>query len=145
MRSSMRLKSASFSAGSDRTQKTESSAKPVGQVNTKLDATDIKTGVKKDADKKPPQKELLVIKQALTVVMLQVICTTSGIIVYIFVMIEPRFRMGTEYQNLFFVVYGAVDFSYAINAFFNFFIYLNFNSKFKQCFHSVFTCGEISL
>ncbi|GFO22354.1 hypothetical protein PoB_004885900 [Plakobranchus ocellatus] len=142
IRSSMRLKSASFSAGSDKTQKAESSAKSVGPVNTKVDARDIKTGVIKD--KKPPQKELLVIKQDLTVVMLQVICTTPGIIVYIFVMIEPRFRMGTEYHNLKFVVYGAVDLSYDVSAFFNFFIYLNFNSKFKNCFYSVFTCRKMS-
>ncbi|GFO37483.1 chemosensory receptor c [Plakobranchus ocellatus] len=144
MRSSMRLKSASSPADSDNTQKAESSGKPDGQVKTKADVTEIKTKANRDTGKKPVQKELMVIKQALTVVVLQVICTTPGIIVYIFSMIEPRFRMGTEYHNLFFVIYGAVDLSYAVNAFFNFFIYLNFNSKFKQYFHSVFTCGKIS-
>ncbi|GFN94331.1 chemosensory receptor c [Plakobranchus ocellatus] len=143
MRSSMKLKSASSSAVSDNSQKTESSAKPVGQMNTKTD--EIKTKATADTGKKPAQKELLVIKQALFVVVLQVICTTSGIIVYIFSMVEPRFHLGTEYHNLFYVVYGAVDLNYAVNAFFNFFIYLNFNSKFKKCFHSVFACGETSL
>ncbi|GFO15442.1 chemosensory receptor a [Plakobranchus ocellatus] len=146
MRSSIRLKSASSSAGPDsysnrsnretlrNSEKTESSAKPKGQVNAEKDFTGNKNESKKGAGKKHSQKELFVIKNALAVVVLQLICTTPGIIVYIFVMIEPRFRMGTEYHNLFFVVYGAVDWRYAVNAFFNFFIYLNFNSKFKQCF-----------
>ncbi|GFN94319.1 chemosensory receptor c [Plakobranchus ocellatus] len=154
MRSSIRLKSASSCGGSDsysarsnhqtlqKTKKAETCVKPIWQENTEIDVKDIKTGVKKETSKKPPQKELLVIKQALTVVMLQVICTTPGIIVYIFAMIEPRFRLGTEYHNLYFVIYGAVDWSYAVNAFFNFFIYLNFNSKFNTCLHSVFTCRK---
>ncbi|GFN94317.1 chemosensory receptor c [Plakobranchus ocellatus] len=154
MRSSIRLKSASSSAGSDsynarsnhetleKTEKAESSIEGVEQKNTENDVTDINPKEKKDTGKKPPQRELLVIKQALTIVVLQVICTTPGIIVYIFAMIEPRFRMGTEYHNLFFVIYGAVDWSYAVNAFFNFFIYLNFNSKFREFFNSVFTCGK---
>ncbi|GFO24838.1 chemosensory receptor a [Plakobranchus ocellatus] len=152
MRSSIRLQSASSSVGpgscSNRSNcetlgnsaKTESSVKPKGQIKTEKGFTDYKNESKKDSGKKAPQKELLVIKQALTVVVLQIICTTSGIIVHILALIEPRFRMGTEYHNLFFVVHGAVDLSYAVNAFFNFFIYLNFNSKFKQCFYSVFTC-----
>ncbi|GFN94323.1 chemosensory receptor c [Plakobranchus ocellatus] len=154
MRSSIRLKSASASAGSEvynarsnhqtlqKTKKAESCVKPTWQENTEDDVKDIKTGVKKDTSKKPHQKEILVIKQALTVVVLQVICTTPGIIVYIYAMVEPRFSTGTEYHNLYFVIYGAVDWSYAVNAFFNFFIYLNFNSKFNTCFHSVFTCGK---
>ncbi|GFN74863.1 hypothetical protein PoB_000136900 [Plakobranchus ocellatus] len=77
-----------------KTKKCEICDKPIWQENTENDDKDIKTGVKKDASKKPPQKELLVIGQALTVVMLYVICTTPGIIVYIFAMIETRFRLG---------------------------------------------------
>ncbi|GFN94329.1 chemosensory receptor c [Plakobranchus ocellatus] len=154
MRSSIRLKSASSSAGSDsysarsnqgtleKTEKVESCIEDIGQKKTENNFTDTKTKAKQDTGKKPPQKEILVIKQALTVVVLQVMCTTPGIIVYIFAMIEPRFRMGTEYHNLYFVIFGAVDWSYAVNAFFNFFIYLNFNSKFSNCFHSVFGEGK---
>ncbi|GFN76795.1 chemosensory receptor c [Plakobranchus ocellatus] len=148
MRSSIRLKSASSTAGSNSYNarsnhgRDESCVNHIGQKNTENDVTDIKTETKKETGKKPPKKELLVIKQALTVVLLQVICTTPGIIIYIFAMIEPRFRMNTEYHNLFFVIYGAVDWSYAVNAFFNFFIYLSFNSKFKNCLHSLFACGK---
>ncbi|GFN76794.1 chemosensory receptor c [Plakobranchus ocellatus] len=148
MRSSIRLKSASSSAGSNSYNarsyhgRAERCVKPIGQKNTENDVTDIKTETKKDTGKKPSRKELLVIKQALTVVLLQVICTTPAIIIYIFNMIEPRFRMNTEYHNLYVVIYGAADWSYTVNAFFNFFIYLNFNSKFKTCFNSLFACGK---
>ncbi|GFN94327.1 chemosensory receptor c [Plakobranchus ocellatus] len=111
MRSCIRLKSASSSAGSDsynvrsnhetleKIEKAESGVKRIEHKKHKNDITN-----KKDTGKKPPQKELLVIKQALTVVVLQVICTTPGMIVFISTMIEPRFGMETEYHNLFLVI-----------------------------------------
>ncbi|GFO45659.1 chemosensory receptor c [Plakobranchus ocellatus] len=92
MRSSIRLKSASFSAGPDscsnrsnretlgNSEKTESSVKLKRQVNAENYFTDNKNESKRGTSKRPAQKELLVIKQALTVVVLQVIFPTLGVI-----------------------------------------------------------------
>ncbi|GFN74238.1 chemosensory receptor c [Plakobranchus ocellatus] len=150
MRSSIKLKSVSSSAGSDSNNKkskpgslgnpetTENRVKPPTQKKIGMNSEDAPTEAKQEKGKKVPQKELLVIKQALTVVLLQVFCTTPGIIVFIYSMFEPRFELGTEFHNVFYVVFSGIDMCYAANAFANFFIYLHFNSKFKYCFHSVF-------
>ncbi|GFN74240.1 chemosensory receptor c [Plakobranchus ocellatus] len=154
MRSSMRLKSNSSSfrlnaiddrsnqESPKRTEKADNAVKFREVKLTEKDSTDVKTETKSEKEKKAPKKEILVIKQALTVVLLQVLCTTPGIIVFIYSMFETRFKLGTEFHNLFYVVYGAVDLCYAVNAFANFFIYLNYNTRFRQCLKSVFHYGE---
>ncbi|GFN74234.1 chemosensory receptor c [Plakobranchus ocellatus] len=151
MKSSIRLKSFSKSGAPDphnsrsnqkSLDKTDMNEKKVaGHEKTEEDSSNVNSEAKMEKDKKAPQKELLVIKQALTVVLLQIFCATPGITVFIYSMLDPKFQIGTEYNNLFFLVYGVVDMSYALNAFTNFFIYLNFNTKFRQCLHSVFHCG----
>ncbi|GFN74226.1 chemosensory receptor c [Plakobranchus ocellatus] len=148
MTSSMRLKSTASSTGSD-SQAIPKSVKKSENLEGDDKKTDksfkfINAETKKEKEKKAPQKELLVIKQALTVVLLQIFCTTPGIIAFIYSLFEPRFEIGTEYHNLYFVVYACVDLSNAVNAFANFFIYLNFNTKFRHCFHSVFHCGKLA-
>ncbi|GFO16591.1 chemosensory receptor c [Plakobranchus ocellatus] len=167
MRSSMKLKSAASSAASNSCNSSsdhetlgndERHGEPIGQIHRVETDNNIKqsrqihtektvctvtlTRSNKEMVKKPPQKELLVIKQVLAVVLLQVICTTPGIIVYIYAMVEPKYQLGTEYHNLLYVVYSAVDGCHAINAFFNFFIYVQFNARFKSCFDSMFYCGN---
>ncbi|GFN74252.1 hypothetical protein PoB_000075800 [Plakobranchus ocellatus] len=78
MRSSMRLKLNFSSAGSDSQSKQESvekaerNRKPPGHKKTGQDFQDTTTETKKEKDKKASQKELLVIKQALTVVLIQI-------------------------------------------------------------------------
>ncbi|GFN74229.1 chemosensory receptor c [Plakobranchus ocellatus] len=113
MTSSMRLKSTSSSAGSDSQANQESVEKSENaegnDKKTDENPKVINSETKKEKDKKAPQKELLVIKQALTVVLLQIFCTTPGIIVFLYSMFEPRFQIGTEYHNLFFVVFASVD------------------------------------
>ncbi|GFO08773.1 chemosensory receptor c [Plakobranchus ocellatus] len=162
MRSSIKLKSSSSTSGSqshsNRSKNNLEIAKNTKGIPTpakqkqlqqkEKTSTHVKREAKEDNSKKNQQKgtkELLVIKQALTVVLLQVLCTTPGILVSVYSMVEPRFQLGAQYNNLFFLLYGVVDMSFAINAFSNFFIYLNFNSKFKDCFKSTVHCGKISL
>ncbi|GFN74249.1 chemosensory receptor c [Plakobranchus ocellatus] len=153
MRSSIKLKSTSSSLCSDdinnisnqessqNTEKIKRIVKSRESKMTEKDSTNIKTETKNEKEKKAPKKEILVIKQALTVVLLQVLCTTPGVIVIpIYSLFETRFKLGTEYHNLFYVVYSGVDLCYAVNAFANFFIYLNFNTKFRHCFNSIFHC-----
>ena len=49
-------------------------------------------------------------------------------------MFEPRYRLGGQSQNLFFVFFTAINATDFINAFVNFFVYLKFDSKFRNYF-----------
>ncbi|GFR99025.1 chemosensory receptor A [Elysia marginata] len=83
---------------------------------------------------KKEAKESLVMKQSLMVVLIHIIFTTPRMLASLFVVFEPRYRVGGEYQNLYFVSYAAISVTDSVNAFVNFFIYLRFNSKFTNYF-----------
>ncbi|RUS68553.1 hypothetical protein EGW08_023685 [Elysia chlorotica] len=87
-----------------------------------------KTQRKKDA------KELLVVKQSLIVVLIHVILTTPRMLASLYVVFEPRYRVGAQYQNLYYVTFTSISVTDSINAFANFFVYVKFNSKFRAYF-----------
>ncbi|GFN94008.1 chemosensory receptor c [Plakobranchus ocellatus] len=146
MRSSMKLKSATTTSFDNRSnsQNSENAAvKENGSVSMEVKNvnTDLKSAPKRGSDKKIQQKvtkEMQVIKQAFVVVLVYVICTTPTIPTVIYRLVEPKFQVGADYSNLMYVVFGLLNATEAVNAFINFFIYLNFNSKFRNCFGTVF-------
>ncbi|GFN82729.1 chemosensory receptor c [Plakobranchus ocellatus] len=150
MRSSIKLKSAStvsFDNRSDSQNSENSTVKKDAGVpmEVKNVNTDLKTASKQESDKKIQQKgnkELQVIKQAFVVVLVHVICTNTMIPAVIYNLIEPKFQVGADYNNLMYIVFGFVNTAEGLNAFINFFIYLNFNSKFRNCFGTVFNISK---
>ncbi|GFN74253.1 retrovirus-related pol polyprotein from transposon [Plakobranchus ocellatus] len=104
MRSSMRLKSTSSTADSDfqsnrshheSLDSTDNDAVPPKQNNTEKGPKDVNTETKKEKDKKAPQKELLVIKQALTVVLVQKLH---------FYLCNARFTIKTDHMPLIYLL-----------------------------------------
>ncbi|GFR62688.1 chemosensory receptor C [Elysia marginata] len=79
-------------------------------------------------------KESLVMKQSLIVVLIHVMFTTPRMLASLYGVIEPRYRVGGHYQNLYLVTYSSISVTDSINAFANFFVYLKFNSKFRGFF-----------
>ncbi|GFN94048.1 chemosensory receptor c [Plakobranchus ocellatus] len=102
-----------------------------------LDAKDVGRKVCK-TEKKRESKETAVVKQSLLVVLIQVICTTPRVTVCLYQFFEPRFQIGKQYHNLFYVVYLGMNVVDSINAFLNFFVYFRLNSKFRNHFKLVF-------
>ncbi|GFN85184.1 chemosensory receptor c [Plakobranchus ocellatus] len=144
MRASMKLKSTSTPAGNVSRSNQFDAQKSVNteQVeNVQNYFVDFRIQSNKESQKMPEpkkSKEMQVVKQALIVVLLNVICTTPAIPALIYNVMEPKFQAGSDYRNLFFVVLGFARMCESANAFFNFFIYLDFNTKFRNCFISTF-------
>ncbi|GFN85187.1 peptide receptor gpcr [Plakobranchus ocellatus] len=154
MRASMKLKSTSTQAGnvSRSNQFDSQKSENTGQVeNVQNNHRNFRLPSNKESQKMSvpkKSKEMQVIKQAFIVVLLNVICTTPAIPALIYNVIEPKFQTGFDYHNLFFVVIGFVRMCESANAFFNFFIYLHFNTKFRRYFISTFQvtrCKENSM
>ncbi|GFN85183.1 chemosensory receptor c [Plakobranchus ocellatus] len=154
MRASMKLKSTSTQAGNVSrrnrfdSQKSENKRHVKKMQNNFMDFRNqpTKESLKMSVQKKT--KEMQVVKQAFIVVLLNVICTTPAIPALIYNVMEPKFQARSDYQNIFFVALGFVRLCESANAFFNFFIYLNFNTKFRNCFISIFQvtlCKENSI
>ena len=129
MRSSMKLKQKSKSYA----HHTESGAdlRKSKEEKEKKDMNDNKRSEKEQTQKKD-SKESLVVKQSLIVVLIHVILTTPRIFISLYKFFEPRFEFGGQFNNFFFVFYNCANVISAINAFVNFFVYLRFNSKFKN-------------
>ena len=130
MRSSMKLKQMSNSFSS-KTQRGEDSKKSKEKDEKDMDSNE---GREKQQTEKKDSKEALVVKQSLIVVLLHVILTTPKILVSLYKVFEPRFTLGGQFNNLFFVFYNCIDVTSSMNAFVNFFVYLTFNSKFRNYF-----------
>ena len=118
MRSSMKLKQKSNSYSS--------------QNHSEADSK--KGREEKEESRKKESKESLVVKQSLVVVLLHVILTTPRVFASLYKVFEPRFALGGQYNNFFFVFCNCINFTDSINAFANFFVYLTFNSKFRSYF-----------
>ena len=116
---------------SSKTQCGADSKKSKGKYEKNMDNNE---GREKEQTQKKDSKESLVVKQSLIVVLIQVILTTPKILVSLYKVFEPRFTSGGQFNNLFFVFYNCTDVTSSINAFVNFFVYLTFNSKFRNYF-----------
>ncbi|KAK3741130.1 hypothetical protein RRG08_042497 [Elysia crispata] len=140
MRSSMKLKQKSKSYA----HHTESGIdlKKSKEEEEKKDMNDNKRSEKEQTQKKD-SKESLVVKQSLIVVLIHVILTTPKIFVSLYKFYEPRFTLGGQFNNFFFVFYNSANVISAINAFVNFFVYLRFNSKFKNYFFTKIYSREV--
>ena len=133
MRSSLKLKQKSNTYSSKTSRGAHSK-----KGKEKKDLDDIKSSEKEQFQKKD-SKESLVVKQSLIVVLIHVILTTPRIFVSLFKVFEPRFTLGGQYNNLFFVFFNSINVADSINAFVNFFVYLTFNSKFRHYFfHKIY-------
>ncbi|KAK3764838.1 hypothetical protein RRG08_041256 [Elysia crispata] len=86
------------------------------------------------SQKKKEAKESLVMKQSLVVVLIHVIFTTPRMLASLYVVFESRYRVGAQYQNLYFVTFASISVTDSINAFANFFVYVRFNTKFRSYF-----------
>ncbi|GFO30498.1 chemosensory receptor c [Plakobranchus ocellatus] len=84
-------------------------------------------------------KEDVVIKQSLLIVLIHIVCTTPRVLVCLYRFFEPRFQIGELYEDMFYVVYMAINVLDSINAFLNFFVYIRLNSRFKVLFMSAFS------
>ena len=93
-------------------------------------------GNEKEQGQKKDSKELLVVKQSLIVVLIHVILTTPRIITCIYQVSERRFHLGEQFHNLYFITHSSADVIGSINASVNFFVYVKFNSKYKEFFFS---------
>ena len=102
-----------------------------GHGNTTEDG---KSNGEDQSQKKKEAKESLVMKQSLIVVLIHVIFTTPRMLASLYVVFEPRYRVGAQYQNLYFVSFSSISVTDSINAFANFFVYVRFNSKFRNYF-----------
>ena len=102
------------------------------QMNDDREVTAGTTATKRDGPvKKKDTKEVLVVKQSLTVVIVHVVLNTPRMLAIFYKVIEPRYQIGGQFNNLFFVVFTAINVCDAINATVNFFVYVKFNSKFR--------------
>ncbi|GFR74728.1 chemosensory receptor C [Elysia marginata] len=145
MKSSMKLKLNSSS------QSSQPQPHDSGKMEQKNNAGSRAEEMNKDKEKsrsgkeqsltKKEAKESLVMKQSLMVVLIHIIFTTPRMLASLFVVFEPRYRVGGEYQNLYFVSYSSISVTDSINAFANFFVYLRFNSKFRKFFEEL--CGHM--
>ena len=129
MRSSTKLKQKS----SAHTKSGKYSHGKKNQKNEKNKEETMGSG-KDQSQKRKDSKEALVVKQSLVVVLIHVIFTTPRICAYLYQVLEPRFELGGQYHNLFFVFFTAVNFADSVNVFANFFVYVKFNSKFRNHF-----------
>ncbi|GFN85182.1 chemosensory receptor c [Plakobranchus ocellatus] len=117
MRSSMKLKSTSTLAGSVSLSNRYDSQnlENTGQIeNVQNNFMDSRIQSSKQSQKMSvpkSSKEMQVIKQAFIVVLLNVICTTPAIPTLIYNVMEPKFQLGSDYHNFFFVVIGFVRMS----------------------------------
>ncbi|KAK3744281.1 hypothetical protein RRG08_030367 [Elysia crispata] len=131
MRSSIKLKQNSTAL----TDQPKARKRPEGKRTKKDKNCKDSTGNGEDQlRKKRDCREALVVKQSLVVVLTHVILTTPRIFACLYQVFEPRYRLGGQFQNLFFVFFTAINVTDSINAFVNFFVYLKFNSKFRNYF-----------
>ncbi|GFO30101.1 chemosensory receptor c [Plakobranchus ocellatus] len=142
MRSSIELKNSSsasskFENHRNINNQSGSAKHPQNEGEENADTKE-KVGEERTTGKKGSSKEAVVVKQSLLVVLIQVICTTPRVSVCLYQFFEPRFEVGKEYNNLFYVVYLGINVVDSINAFLNFFVYFRFNSKFRNHFRSIF-------
>ncbi|KAK3735865.1 hypothetical protein RRG08_041055 [Elysia crispata] len=132
MRSSMKLKQKPNS-NSSQTQSGAADSKKSKEKKDKKDIDDIE-GSEKDQSNKKDSKEALVVKQSFTVMLIHIILTTPRIFVCLYKVFEPRFTLGGQFNNFFFIFFNCIDLTDSMNAFVDFFVYLTFNSKFRKYF-----------
>ncbi|GFO30105.1 chemosensory receptor c [Plakobranchus ocellatus] len=142
MRSSIELKNSSsisskFENHRNINKQSGSAKHPQNEGEGNADAKEIGGEVGKTGEKRA-SKETVVVKQSLLVVLIQVICTTPRVTVCLYQFFEPRFVIGKQYNNLFFVVFAGLNVVDSVNAFLNFFVYFRFNPKFRNHFKSIF-------
>ena len=134
MRSSMKLKQKS-NFHSSQTQSGENLK--VGKAE--LDTNGTREFNSEDKDQfqtRNDSKQKLVVKQSLIVVLMHVILTTPRMSACLYYLLEPRFQLGGQFNNLFFIVFNAINVTDSINCFVNFFVYSKFNTKFQDFFQT---------
>ncbi|KAK3792210.1 hypothetical protein RRG08_035967 [Elysia crispata] len=129
MKSSMKLKQKSNSYSSQTQYGTDAKKSKEEKDKKYKDET---KGSEKEQGQKKDSKELLVVKQSLIVVLIHVILTTPRILACVYQVSERRFHVGEQFHNLYFTTHSIVNVIDATNAFVNFFVYVKFNSKYRN-------------